>query len=362
MCFLNQTEGAKEAIVKLSSFKERFDPVLSQFLAQEIQEARNLTPELAEFVEVAAEFILRDGKRLRPAFVFEGYKAVGGEDESAALYVGMSVELLHAAALVHDDIIDKSDLRRGKPTVHQLIAKKFGDENLGNSLAIIVGDTLLAMSNKVFSTTPFPEERAKIARVFFTQMCTEINYGQYLDILGNIREEIDWNWAMKVMEYKTARYTVEKPLLIGASLGGASSKVFEAMRGYAIPLGIAFQIQDDILGMFGDEARVGKPVDSDLKEGKKTLLILKTLEKLKSEGRVNETERLSAILGNPELAEEDYHWTQQIIIETGSLEYSRQLARSLITKAKSALGEVDIEKDSRNYLLGIADFMLEREY
>lgn len=305
--------------------KERFDPVLSQFLAKEIQETQEIRPEVVEFVEIATEFVLAGGKRLRPAFLSAGHKVMGGENESLAIKAGMAVELLHAAALVHDDIIDNSELRRGRPTVRRVIADRFDDEGLGDSLAIIVGDTLLAMANKVASS--INEDRP--ARAYFDQMCAEINLGLYLDILGDTREKVDLDWVMKVMEYKTVRYTVEKPLLIGASLGGASSEKLEVMSGYAIPLGIAFQIQDDILGMFGDEGRVGKPVDSDPKEGKKTLLTLETIQRLKESRRELELERLKEILGNPNLSMGDYLWVQELIIETGALEKARETACNL---------------------------------
>ncbi|MGB6881737.1 MAG: polyprenyl synthetase family protein [Microgenomates group bacterium] len=353
---------AKEAIEKLSLFKNRFDPILSSFLEQEINDAREIRPELSELLTASSEFVLRGGKRLRPAFMFYAYKAAGGENEEAILRSTICVELVHTGALIHDDIIDNSDLRRSEPTMHRIFHSRLGEQQLGSSMAIVAGDTVLALAGKSLSTFPDSGERMKLARQYFDQMCIEISLGQYLDVLGNQTGNTDIDWVMKVMEFKTARYTVEKPLLIGGSLGGAKPDVLQALSNYAIPLGVVFQIQDDVLGMFGDERKVGKPVDSDLKEGKKTLLVLKTLERLVETGKREDIERFNQILGNPELTSGDYHWVQELMRGTGALTYSRELAEELISKAKSALGGVEISEEARDYLLGIADFMLEREY
>lgn len=359
--FTAPSERAEKATAQLSDFKKRFDPVLLDFFGKEIERAQALRPELVGFLQVGAEFTAQGGKRLRPAFFFCGYKAAGGAEEEEAIRSSICVELVHTGALIHDDIMDHSDLRRGKPTVHKVLASQLEDEQIGNSIAIIAGDTIFALAGKALFQFP-DNERVIAARQLLDEMCLEINHGQCLDVLGNKKDTLDRDWIMKVMELKTAGYTVEKPLLIGALLGGATPEVLYALSRYGKPLGVAFQIQDDILGMFGDEGKVGKPVDSDLKEGKKTLLVLDTFEKLTQEGRVGELERFRNILGNPDLTPEDYKWVQSLMIETGALAYSRELAASLISEAKSAIEGVQIEKESKEYLLGIADFMLKREY
>jgi len=203
--------------------------------------------------------MLRGGKRLRPAFVYYGYKAFGGTDEEGIIRAAISVELVHAGALVHDDIMDNSDLRRGKPTVHRVFGDRFASSEIGRSVGIVAGDTILALSGKALSSINVPSERLAIARKFLDKMCGEINIGQYLDVLGNLLPEVDEDWIMKVLEYKTARYTVEKPILIGAVLAGADLPFLSKLSEFGISVGIAFQIQDDILGMYGDEKKVGKP-------------------------------------------------------------------------------------------------------
>ncbi len=359
--FAVSSERAERAVARLSDFKKRFDPILFEFFAQEIEQAYSLRPELVDFLKVGAEFAAQGGKRLRPAFLFYGYKAAGGIEEEAVIRSSISVELVHTGALIHDDIMDHSELRRGKATVHKVLASKLGDEQVGGSVAIITGDTIFALAGKALFQFQ-NSERIVPARQLLDEMCLEINLGQCLDVLGNQMRTLDRDWIMKVMEFKTARYTVEKPLLIGAKLGGATPEIFQALSRYGIPLGIAFQIQDDILGMFGDEEKVGKPVDSDLKEGKKTLLVLRTFEKLTQDERVGDIERFRNILGNSGLTKADYRWVQDLMAETGVLVYSRELAGALISQAKAAIAGVQMENESKEYLLGIADFMLQREY
>jgi len=172
----------QEVVAKLYSFKERFDPTFFRFFSQEIEKVRALKPELGGLMEVGAEFALHGGKRLRPAFIYYGYKATGGKDEEGVIYASMSIELLHAGILIHDDIIDNSELRRGRLTVHREFAERYQDEHLGCSLAIMVGDTLLALANRVLSTAPFSKERLQPARYYFDQMATEVSWGECLGI------------------------------------------------------------------------------------------------------------------------------------------------------------------------------------
>lgn len=355
------TDRAAKAVEQLNLFKNRFDPALASFLKQEIDFTKSIRLELGQFMEVGAEFILRGGKRLRPAFLYYGYKAFGGTDEEGIIKASISVELVHAGALVHDDIMDNSDLRRGRPTVHTIFGDQFASSEIGRSVGIIAGDTILALSGKALSSISVPSERLAIARKFLDQMCGEINTGQYLDVLGNLLPEVDEDWIMKVLEYKTARYTVEKPILIGAVLAGADLPSLSKLSEFGISVGMAFQIQDDILGMYGDEKKVGKPVDSDLKEGKKTLLVLRTAEVLKENGRLEDLERFKSILGNHDLRLEDYLWVQETMKETGAFLYCQELARTLIREGKGKLEEVGIGSEAKEYLLGIADYMLTRE-
>lgn len=347
---------------QLNLFRSRFDPILAAFLAKETEAARIIRPELAELLRVSSEFIMAGGKRLRPAFTYFGYKAIGGMDDMAILKAAVPMELVHAGALVHDDVMDNSNIRRGKPTVHKVFEKNWGSAATGTATAIVAGDQILALADRAFSEYPYFDGRFQDARRVFDQMTVEINYGQYLDVIGNLMGLVDEDWVVKVMRFKTAGYTVEKPLLTGAILAEANSRQQEALSGYGIPLGIAFQIRDDILGMFGNEAEVKKPVDSDLKEGKKTLLVVHTVGELEKQHREEDRKRFFEILGNQELSKEDYEWVQDLMTNTGALEYCENQVAALTDQAKQSLVGEDFEPGAKKYLLGIADYLVARRH
>jgi len=347
-----QETDAEWAVDELASFKGRFDQVLKNFLDKKITEASEIRPELGRMLEVCSDFVIEGGKRLRPSFVYFGWKAAGGSgNEDAILQAAIPMELVHAGALVHDDVMDNSDLRRNKPTVHKVFERE-----------IVAGDMMLALADEAMSAYPSFDGRYKEARECFDKMCEEINYGQHLDVVGNLLPEVSEEWIMQVMRYKTAGYTVEKPLLVGAILGGASDEVIKGLSEYGIKLGIAFQIKDDILGMFGSEKKVGKPVNSDLKEGKKTLLVSKTFERLLIDGRQENLERFKSVLGDHNLTEGDYKWCQNLMRETGAMDYCQQLVVKLTEEAAAALENVEIDGEARRFLLGISEFLVAREY
>ena len=359
-----EQQGDREwAIAQLGLFKGRFDGVLNRFLQDKVEEAGKIRPELARMLEVCTEFVMAGGKRLRPAFVYYGWKAVNGVgDEDVILKAAVPLELVHAGALVHDDVMDNSDLRRGRPTVHKVFEKEMGNAEVGRSLAIVAGDMVLALADEAFSAYPDFGGNFKNARMCFDEMCKEINYGQHLDVVANLLPSIGEDWIMKVMRYKTAGYTVEKPLLIGAILGGSSPGLLSRISEFGVNLGVAFQIKDDLLGMFGNQEKVGKPVDSDLKEGKKTLLTAKTLERLWNEGRQTETTKFQAILGNPNLTPDEYHWCQELMRETGAVDYCQDRVEELTEAAVKSLSQADINDEAKRYLVGISTFLVAREY
>lgn len=336
-----------KAIKQLFGFKEKLDNELKRFLDQKLQESEQIDSSLKKLVEVVKDIVLRGGKRLRPAFVYYAYKACGGKEEKAILYTSQAVEFLHTMALIHDDIIDQAPLRRGKPTAHQL---------LGEPGAILAGDLSFVFADEIFTNSPFEDGVIRKARAIYDLLREEVIYGQYLDVFAPEKEKISEKEIIKILKYKSGKYTVERPLHLGAALAGAPPKVLKVLSDYGLPLGIAFQIQDDILGMFGKEKEVGKPIDSDLKEGKRTLLVAKTLEKLKGKER----ERFLNILGNKKITRKEIVWAQKLIKETGALAYSQNLAKELTQKAKAAVKESPLQAKGKDFLLGIADYIIER--
>lgn len=338
-----------KAIDQLKKFKTKIDEELGKFLEEKLRESEKIDPEVKRLVEVIKDIVLRGGKRLRPAFVYFAYKACGGKKEKAIIYTSQAIEFLHTFALIHDDIIDKSEKRRGKPAVHQI---------LGEPGTILAGDLCFVFADEIFTNSAFEDKIIREVQKIYDLLREEVVFGQYLDVLVAKEKTVAEEKIMKILEYKSGKYTIERPLHLGAALAEAPLKTFKVFSQYGIPLGIAFQIQDDILGMFGRSEESGKPVDSDLKEGKKTLLVVKALEALGGK----EKENFLSLLGNPNCSFADLKWARKIIKATGALEYSQNLAKKLIQKAKTAIGGYSLEKEGKEYLLGIADYMLERRY
>ncbi|WP_405901879.1 polyprenyl synthetase family protein [Streptomyces sp. NBC_00656] len=239
-----------------------------------------------EVVEVLSDFLFAGGKRVRPLLCVMGWHAARGEGPARPVVrVAASLEMFHAFALVHDDIMDESETRRGKPTVHRAFTTRHTSGRsdaaavrLGASAALLVGDLALAWSDELLHTAGLtPEQLAEVVPVIDT-MRTEVMYGQYLDLLAAGRLDADVDRALAIARYKTAKYTVERPLHIGAALAGAGPVLLEALSAYALPLGESFQLRDDLLGALGDPATTGKPDDGDLREGKHTVLLSLALQ------------------------------------------------------------------------------------
>ena len=338
-----------KAVSRLKKFKIKVDRELKKILGKKLRESGKISPEGRDLVQAIKDFILRGGKRLRPALVYFAYQACGGRNEEAVIYTSQAIEFLHTFALIHDDIIDRSFLRRGGPTVNKI---------LGNERAIWVGDLAMVFADEIFTSSPFKDKIIREARKVYNLLREEVVFGEYMDIIEGGKKEFNEKKIMKILEYKSGKYTIERPLHLGAALAEANKEAFAVLSRYGVPLGIAFQIKDDILGMFGKEKEVGKPVDSDLKEGKKTLLIAKAVERLKGKRKG----KLLSLLGNQNVNAADLQWVRRVIEETGSLDYSQKLAQKLIREAKEAMAGSRFKKEGKEFLLGIADYILERSY
>jgi geranylgeranyl diphosphate synthase type I len=259
--------------------------------------------------------------------------------------------------------MDESDLRRGKATVHKIYEKKhleggFGGRPIkfGESMAIIAGDLADAYAMEILSSSNFPAKLKVKAIHKLNEIIEYTGYGQIIDIYSGVLDEFREEDLLLLHKYKTARYTVEGPIALGMILAGADTKGIE---NYAIPVGIAFQLQDDILGLFGSEEEIGKPVTSDLAEGKKTLLIIKALENADDEER----RKIMRALGNPAVTSEQLEEVRDIVRKTGSLDYSRKLAESMVNDAKEYLKRMDVkDEEMRSFLLWIADYLIKRSY
>ena len=227
-------------------------------------------------IEEMRRLIRAGGKRLRPSFCYWGYRAAGGSPGPAIVRAAASLELLHTFAIVHDDIMDASDERRGEPTVHVL---------RGVNVALLVGDLALVLADDMIMGSGFTPEILAEAFRPYSRMRQQVIAGQYLDVVAASDPFTTEDHARLVARMKSGRYSVEEPLTIGATLGGGSSELIEGLARFGAPLGEAFQLRDDLLGMFGDRSSTGKPVDSDVREGKHHLLYARTVATLEGAER-----------------------------------------------------------------------------
>ncbi|MBD3310358.1 polyprenyl synthetase family protein [Candidatus Woesearchaeota archaeon] len=348
----------------LQEYKKKIDSALETYLESRAKSA--VSPETRQMIELIKDFNLRGGKRIRPVLCIFGYRCFrecSGDDEKALIRASLAVEMMESFLLIHDDVMDQDMLRRGGPTVHKTYAELASAydtdrQRFGESMAIIAGDICASLGNDLLAGSSFgAEKKIKVLRLF-NDVIVRTCFGQVHDLLSEIREETTEKDIENIHELKTAAYTLEAPLQIGAILAGANEKDLRMLSRFAVPVGKAFQLQDDILGMFGSEQKTGKPVGSDLKEGKRTLLVLKAMEKADN----IQKQKLQVCLGNPDIEEKDIREVQQAIRDTGSLDYSRKLAKSLIRKGKAALEESGIRQEAKEFLLSVADYMAEREF
>lgn len=277
-----------------TAFHDRVDHVIATFIENHRPLFEPLGADVADFVDAAARFV-HGGKRLRASFVRAGWLAAGGADDAEAMVAAAAaVELLQGSALVHDDLMDGSDTRRGRPSVHRDFETRHRDagsvgdpEGFGLSAAVLMGDLLLSWSNEmlVSASELVPSDARRRAVAVYDLCKSEVTAGQFLDVIAQTRLDVSVDDAMTVARYKSAKYTVERPLQIGAALAGADDALLSALSDVALPLGVAFQLRDDVLGVFGDPAVTGKPAGDDLREGKRTVLVARALELSDDAGR-----------------------------------------------------------------------------
>jgi len=342
-------------VVKLSSsdplsiaFRAEVGTELSAYLDGRAAALAGLGPETTDVVELARAFAT-GGKRVRPAFCCWGYLAATGETEvpEQVLRAAASLDLLHVAALIHDDVMDGSDTRRGLPSAHVQFERWHGAnrrrgsaEVFGRAAAILLGDLLLLWSAEMFAGCGAPAQRLAAAAPLAALMREEVNAGQVLDVTAQTRPPLDarsdpasvTDQIRRVVEYKTARYTVIRPLQIGAALGGGSPELLDALARFGSPLGRGFQFRDDVLGVFGDEEVTGKPAGDDLREGKLTVLVANAM----ANATETEAAELDALLGHP-LSSAEVARAQDIITVSGALAATEAEIETSAAQALAAL-------------------------
>ena len=264
-------------------FRDSVQVALHTFAADRRRDLAGLGPEVEPFLDAALDFVA-GGKHLRPAFCRAGWLVAGGDPaEERVVTAAASLEWLQASALVHDDLMDGSDTRRGRPSVHRDFERRHRDaawigdpERFGQAVAVLLGDLMLSWADEQLRASGLPGTDRALP---YLDLCrSEVVTGQYLDVLAQTRAHVGVEDAMRVVRFKSAKYTVERPLHLGAALAGADDALIEGLSAVALPLGEAFQLRDDVLGVFGDPATTGKPAGDDLREGKRTVLVARAAE------------------------------------------------------------------------------------
>lgn len=339
----------------LLQYNKDVAPLIEKIFNQERDRVSKITPMAGRMVDDYKEFML-GGKKLRGYEIFLGYQMFGGKNIKVGLTASLVIEIIHSFLLMHDDFMDQDDLRRGKPTIHRKYAVKHGN-HYGESMAVTLGDEGCFFAYRILNSLKLPADRLSRATQFLSQVLIDVGLGQALDMTYEEEKNLTEEAVIQVHRFKTAEYTIPGPLSIGAILAGADQKKLKAIKNFGIPVGIAFQIRDDELGMFSSEKELGKPVDSDLKEGKITLLIVKALEKASGK----EKKFLQHAHGNQHLSLEEVKRVREIIEQTGAYDYSHNLARKFSQEGKEFIPQVTSDPKFRELLSQLADFVVERQ-
>jgi geranylgeranyl diphosphate synthase type I len=339
----------------------RVEGALKLFLDGRCEALARVGDDLEPVASAAADFVLTGGKRLRPTFAYWGWRTTrGAEDDAQALITAAaSLELLHASALVHDDVMDDSDTRRGRPAAHRAFARLHAEHHwlgdsrsFGTSAAILLGDLLLCWSDQMFGSAGVGPQAHQV----YLRMREEVMAGQYLDLLEQARGRTSVDAALRVAEFKTSRYSVEQPLQLGAAAAGAPEATREALHRYGMALGEAFQLRDDVLGVFGDSSRTGKPTGDDLREGKRTLLAALAAQRADPE----QAAVLRQGLGDRSLDSSGARRLAEVIVETGALASVEVRIAARASEARAALQEPAISPPARAALTDLVSVATDR--
>jgi geranylgeranyl diphosphate synthase type I len=372
----------------MDQIREHVGRALAEFIGRQRVALAAVGQDLLPVLDAISD-LLAGGKRLRPAFCYWAWRAAGGaglgdrggpagRPGDQILTAAAALELLHASALVHDDVIDSSETRRGQPAVHRRFAAQHaagrwrGSATMfGTGAAILVGDLLLAWSGELLRASGLPDAALRRGQPVLDMMRTELIAGQYLDLLGQAAGSGTVPGALRVVRYKSAKYTVEHPMLLGAALAAGSARagqpdtpqaagkqrqIAAACTGYGIPLGVAFQLRDDVLGVFGDTTETGKPITGDLREGKRTVLVAI------ADSRANAAQAsvLRRHLGDPQLDEAAAAAVRAVLTETGALAECERMIRGSVSEALAALAVAPFTAEAKTALAELASTATDR--
>ena len=346
-----------EPPASLAVIGERVMARIEGLLAAERARWVDVDADLDEPLDALADFVRAGGKRLRPALCHWAYVGAGGTDDLTSVEAGAALELLHTFALVHDDVMDDSSFRRGVPTVHA----RFVDRHLaagwrgearrfGESVAILVGDLAFVYADVLAASLDVDAMRV------FTELRIEVNVGQYLDVKAGVDGGYRRDRARRISVLKSGKYTVERPLHLGAALAGRLDDLAADLSAYGLPLGEAFQLRDDLLGAFGEELLLGKPVGADLREGKATELLAAARE-VATPAALEVLDRV----GTADLSDDDVRRVQEVLVDTGARDAMEARVIELTGRAVEALHTIELVEPAKDELTALARYIADRE-
>ena len=354
-------EASAQPLEQLKSLREQVEAQLQDFLSIQSDYFTAIAPELKPAATSLTAFVINGGKRFRPLFAAVGAMGAGSHLSDSEIRAFASLELLQACALVHDDLMDASDTRRGEPAIHKLFESMHESEKyqgkatqFGLSASVLIGDLALIWSDQMLNSSGIKSESLLAALGVHDEMRVELIAGQYLDVFEQARGTQSVAQALNIARYKSAKYTIERPLHLGAAIAIPDplmrAKLVSIYSEFGLPLGEAFQLRDDLLGVFGDPKVTGKPAGDDLREGKRTVLMAMTHDRISGAA---EAEFL-AEFGNHDISESAIARLQEIISETGAAMHVEDLIEELTSTALEALNRDEIVPQARELLTEMA--------
>lgn len=359
------TAGAEDA-----QFSGALNDLLAEFFATERDLVSRISTDAPQLVD-SIERLTAGGKRLRARLCYWGWRSAGGQILAPEIVrAAASLELFQSAALIHDDILDRSDTRRGQPSVHREFEHVHAQSgwrddaaHFGTSAAVLIGDLSLSFAEQLFAeaSTAVARGNERTARAIFDTMRTEVMVGQYLDVHAEVAPtpadpDEQLTRALAVLRYKSAKYSVEHPVRIGAALAGADEEFLAHCSAFALPVGEAFQLRDDVLGVFGDPETTGKPAGDDIREGKRTALVALCARGASSE----DIEWLDSALGRSNLTEDEIQRARTLMADSGALGHTEELIRELVTTSDHQLTTLPTDEVARAGLRALADAAVRR--
>ena len=354
---------SSDPVADINFLREEINHALAQFIKDEERDLARIGSELDPVSEHLERFLLDSGKRLRPIFAYVGFLGAAKNPTPQMIAAFASLELVHVCALIHDDVMDGSDTRRGAPAIHKSFENLHKTKNLtgsaeqfGISAAILLGDLALIWSDQMLHNAGLSDQQLINGLKIYDEMRVELMAGQYLDVYEQALASQSVERALKVARFKSGKYTIERPLHFGAAIAGSHPSLEKLYSDYGIPLGEAFQLRDDLLGVFGDPSETGKPAGDDLREGKRTVLMALAMEKADASAK----KLFNDLLGKADLTNDQIKDLQDEIIKSGAVEQVEEMITQFTKEALLALTHSGLSPIGKNLLTAMASIATKR--